>query len=101
MESFIEFLNHLVPLAAALGNLIELLLHIGGEVIIDDGLEIAYQELVDEHTYVSRDELGLLIADVLFASLFGDFVFLQGVNLVGTCLACYVFLLDVISLLDG
>ena len=41
MEVFVEILNHGVPLAATLGNLIELLLHIGREVVVDDSFEVA------------------------------------------------------------
>ena len=101
MEIFVEFLNHLVPLAATFGDLIEFLLHISCEVIVDDGLEVADQELVDEHSDVGRDELSLLVADVLFACLFSDFILFQSINLVGASLASDVFLLDVFSLLNG
>ena len=86
-------------MAFAFGYFVKLLLHVGGEVIVNDGLEEADEEFVYEYAYVGRYEFGFLEADVLFAGLLGDIVLFQGEDLVRACLACDVFLLYIFSFL--
>ena len=53
-EVFVKMLHHRRPLLLAFGNLVEVLLHFGREVIVHDGGERIHEEVVDNDTHVSR-----------------------------------------------
>ena len=66
MEPLIEVANHGVPLALAFLNLVEFLLHVGGEVVVDDVFKILQQELVDQDADIGGDEFALFCTVCLF-----------------------------------
>ena len=64
---FIERQHHIRPFLVTLGNLIEVLLHLGGEVIVHDLRKVLHQEVIHHHTDIRWKELSLLRADNLLA----------------------------------
>ena len=101
LELLVEVLHHLLPLFVALGNLVELLLHAGGEVVVHDVLEVLHQEVVHHDTDVGRQQLALVRAGYLFLLLHINLDAFQRGHLIGAGLALLVALLHVFALLDG
>jgi len=65
MERTIEVADHAVPCKLALCDLVEILLHVGGESIVEDGLEVLHEVVGDDHSDVLRKETALLRSDGL------------------------------------
>ena len=59
LKTFIEGGHHFLPLFFALSNLIEVLLHLSGEVVVHNLLEMFHQEVVNHDADVSGEELAL------------------------------------------
>src|SRR5205085_1462067 len=60
-----EFVEHLLPAHAAAGNLVELVLEMGGEVERDVALEEALQEGGQQPSALLREEAVLLQPDIV------------------------------------
>ena len=60
-----EVAQHVLPLELAVGDEVELLLQVGGEVVLDVALEEAFQERRDEAALVLGDQPLLVDADVV------------------------------------
>ena len=100
-EVVVERLHHIRPCLLALGDLIEVLLHLGGEVIVHDLIEVFHQEVVHYDTDVRRNQFALLGADNLLAGFLADLSAFQRDDGKGTLFTFLVTLLYVLTLLDG
>ena len=76
-EVLVEITHHVSPFLLALGNLVKLLLHLGGEVIIHDSGEILQEEVVDNDTDVCGHEFTLVATCYLGAGLLGNLLALE------------------------
>ena len=97
----VEVLHHVGPLLLAVGYLVELLLYLGGEVIVHDGGEVLHEEVVDNDAYVGRQQLALLIARKLHLACRCDDESAQCVDDVRALFALLVTLYNVLTLLYG
>ena len=77
MEALVEVLNLVVPLALALGDVVKLVLHLGGEVVVENLWEVLGQEFVNHHTHIGGDEFALLVAHEFALALGADFAVLE------------------------
>ena len=100
-ELLVEARHHLVPLRLAFGNLIEVLLHAGGEVIVHDVGEVLHQEVVDDDADVGGQQFALLRTGEFLLVLGGDFLSLQRVDGEGLLGALLVAFVHVFALLYG
>ena len=78
MERSVELADDLVPDKLALGDFIEVLLHIGSEIISENAVEVLHQVVGDYHTYLLRQQFALFCADGLDFLNFADDVVLHG-----------------------
>ena len=102
LELLVELLHGLLPVLLALGYLVEVLLHVGREVIVDDILEVGNKEVVHHCSCIRWQELSLLMAHHFALLAFLDVLArLQREQLIGTLLTLLVTLLHVFALLDG
>lgn len=60
MEGFVEGGEHAAPVEVAVGDLVELFLDFGGEVVVEDGGEVVGEVVGDEHPDVGGEEFVLL-----------------------------------------
>ena len=67
-KALVESLHHTRPFLFALGNLIEVMLHLGSEVIVHDFLEVIHQEVVHHDTDICRQQFSLIRADQFLAN---------------------------------
>src|SRR5712691_11799710 len=65
LEGLVELVEHLHPLHLAFLDLVELVLHPGGELDVEDARERVDQELVDDLAQVGGEEAVLLLLHVL------------------------------------
>ena len=100
-ELVVEVVQHRAPLLLALGYLVEVLLHLGREVIVHDAREVVQQEVVDHNTYVGGDELALVGAGHLDPALLRDELALERDDGIVALLAFLVALHHILALLDG
>ena len=97
----VERVHHVRPLLITLGYLIEILLHLGGEVVIHNLCEVFHQEVVDHNTDIGRNQLTFLRTNHLLTGLLVDLLALQLIDSIRTILTFLVALLHILSLLDG
>ena len=97
----VERVHHVRPLLITLGYLIEILLHLGGKVVIHNLCEVFHQEVVDHNTDIGRYQLTLLRTHNLLTGLLVDLLALQLINGIWTVLTFLVTLLHILTLLDG
>ena len=101
-EFLVELLHGLLPVLLAFGYLVEVLLHVGREVVVHDILEVGNEEVVHHCSCIRWKELTLLIAHYFaLLALLDVLASLQREQLVGTLLTLLVALLHVFALLDG
>ena len=93
--------HHVCPLLLAVGNLVELLLHLGGEVIVHDGGEVLDEEVVHYDADVCREKLALLVASHLHLACLRNLESAERVNDITSLLAFLVALHHVLALLNG
>ena len=98
---FVEGFHHVRPLLLTLGNLVEVLFHLCGEVIIHDGREILHEEIVDHDTNIGRQELTLIGTCHLLTNLLSDEFSFESVDGIGALLTLAVTLLHIFTLLDS
>ena len=72
LELLVEHLDHVVPFLTSFGNLIEVLLYLRREVIVHDTREELHEEVVDNGTYVGRQELAFLGVSEFLTRLLAD-----------------------------
>ena len=101
LEVLVESLKHLLPLLGTLGNLIEVLLYLSGEVIVHDFLEILHQEVINHDADICWQELALVRADKFLAGLLSNLLAFEHINGILSLLTFLVTLLNVFTLLDG
>ena len=101
LKLLVEVAHHVCPLFLAVGNLVELLLHLCGEVIVHDGGEVLDEEVVHYDTYVGGQKLALLIASHLHLACLRDLESAERVDDITSLLAFLVALHHVLALLDG
>ena len=97
----IEVLHHVGPLLIAFGYAVEILFHLGSEVVIHDGGEIFHEEVVDDDTDIRRLQLALVRSYRLFTHRLFHLLAFQRVDGVGALFALMLILVDVFTLLDG
>ena len=100
MEGRIELANHIGPLHLALGNLVELLLDAGREVVVHNRGERLFQIAVDHHTDVGRCQTALLLTDILREHLALDILAVECQLLVGALNTLLVLLYNVTAIDD-
>ena len=66
VEVGVELSDEAGPFLVALSHIVEVLLHVGGEVVVHDVGEVSRQEVVDHRTDVRRQEFALVGAGALF-----------------------------------
>ena len=101
LELLVELMHHLVPLRLAFGNLIEVLLHVGREVVVHDIGEVLHEEVVHDDADVGGQQLALLRAGHFLLRLRGDLLAFQCVDGERALLALLVAFVNVFALLDG
>lgn len=101
LEAFVEGAQHGGQLLFAFCYLVELVLHLGGEVIVHDLREVLLQEVVDHDADVGGDEFAPLRSGHFCLGLSGDGVVLECVYGIGALGAGLVALDHVLALLDG
>ena len=72
MEGRVESHNHLVPRHLAIGDVVELLLHRGGEVVIHDLRKLRLEVVVHDHAYICGSQAVLLLAEGLVVRLLAN-----------------------------
>ena len=78
MKSVVKTPNHFCPVFFAWGDIIELFFDFGSKIIIHNGSKVGDQKVIDNHTYISRNEFTLISTYILCEFLFLDFIFDQG-----------------------
>ena len=100
-KALVESLHHTRPFLFALGNLIEVVLHLGSEVIVHDFLKVIHQEVVHHDTDICRQQFSLIRADQFLANRLLDLLALQRVDGVSALLTLLIAFMHVVALLDG
>ena len=101
MEGGVELPNHVGPFLASFRYLVELLLHVGREVVVEYLLEMFIEIIIDNHADVGRRQLGLLPAGG-FRKLFrADFALFEPDEPVAAFGSLLVLLDDVSPVDDG
>ncbi len=101
MERLVEAADHLAPVLLALGDHVELLFHLGGEVEVHDVGEVFNEKIVHHHADVGGEELLLLGTGILCGGLVADIAVRQGEDAVRTLDTVAIFLHHVAALLHG
>ena len=101
VEGLVEAGDHLAPVLLSLGDHVELLLHLGGEVEVHHRGEVLHQEIVHHHADVGGEQLLLLGTHVLGGRALGDLVVRQGKDAVVALGAFPVLLHHVVLFLHG
>ena len=60
MEWSVEFADHRIPCEVSFCNLVEVLLDIGCESIVEDGVEILHKIVCDDHSDILRQQSAFL-----------------------------------------
>ena len=95
----VELLQHLLPLQLAVGDVVELALHVCGETVVEYFGKVRHQEIVDKHANVGREQLVLLRAGDLGLRLRTDAFVFQGQHAVGAFFALSFFFHHIPALL--
>ena len=77
VEIVVEALQHILPLDITFGNVVKLLLHLGGETVVHDRLEVVLQIFVHHDADVGREEFVFLVAVFLFLGFLFDMIFFE------------------------
>ena len=102
VEGRVERLHHALPIVLAGGDVVELLLHLGGELEVHDGREVFLEEIRHDHADVGGEQLGPLRSGHLSVVLCANAAIgLQVEGLELPLLAFAVLLDNVAAFLDG
>ena len=101
LEVLVEVLEHGVPVFLSLCDGVELLLHVGGEVVVHDVREVLHEEVVYDGADVCREQLSLLATRHLGLRLCRHLVSGEGIDGVRPFFTLLVALDDVFALLYG
>ena len=97
----VEVFQHVGPLLFALSDGVELLLYVGGKVIVEHLREVLQEEVIDHQTDVGRLQFSLVAAGGLGLGSVCYSVSLEGVYRKGSVFALLVALLHIAALLYG
>ena len=101
VKQFVEGSNRFVPLHLAFGNLVELLLHLRGEVVVDHRWKILHQEVVHHHPDVGGQQLVLVgTGDLLFHRVLNRSLF-EGEHIVTSFLPLHTPFIHILAVHDG
>ena len=101
LKVLVELLDHIGPLLPALGNIIELLLHLGSEIVVQNLREIFHQEIVHHHTDICGEQFSLVATGHFLTTLGRNLDALKDINGVFALLTFLVTFLHVLTLLNG
>ena len=100
VKGSVKLTDHLVPYLFAFGDIVEIFLHIGSKIIVEDIGKMVHQEIVDQHTDIGWKKFGFFVAGIFRFYRFGYLVIFQGDQGIVAGNARAVFFHHVFSFLD-
>ena len=101
METFIKMLHHISPLFISFGNFVKLFFDTSRKIIIHDLREVLFQEVINNHSDISRYQLRFFTSGKFCFGTFRNFVSFQLQNFIITFYSLTVSFFNISSLLDS